>query len=148
MNRLAVALAVFLALLAMPCVASAEKGHAPPGNSGIDEYVESIPTAKGNRPTGKLRPGRTSLLSAQARGKLRAAGADGRRVEALVRKTAPRRRARSTTSQGDSPGEFASLGEALSGSNQGGMGVALPIILALTLLVLGSVFLIRRLRTE
>ena len=42
--------AAFVAALAPP--AAAKHGHlAPPGNSGIGQYVEIIPTASGSRPT-------------------------------------------------------------------------------------------------
>lgn len=50
-----VAFAVVLAATALPAPAAAKHGHlAPPGNSGIGQYVEVIPTASGSRPTTTL----------------------------------------------------------------------------------------------
>ena len=42
---------VALVLLAMPSAAMAQGGqtNAPPGNSAIDEYLETVPGASGNR---------------------------------------------------------------------------------------------------
>ena len=48
------ALVIVLAL-ALPGVAVAKRpGVAPPGNSGVHQYVETLPTANGNRPTSTL----------------------------------------------------------------------------------------------
>lgn len=47
-----------LVALALPATASARgQTVAPPGNSGVNQYVESVPTAKGNRPTATISPG-------------------------------------------------------------------------------------------
>jgi hypothetical protein len=57
MGRLVLAplVAAALALVAtalLPCSASAKNGGvAPPGNSGVSQYMEDIPTVHGNKPT-------------------------------------------------------------------------------------------------
>ena len=55
MRRVAIALAI---LLALPAVAEASsRTLAPPGNSGVSQYVETVPTAGGGRPTSTVHPG-------------------------------------------------------------------------------------------
>ena len=54
MRRVAIALAL---LLALPASAEASKTIAPPGNSGVGQYVETVPTAGGGRPTSTVHPG-------------------------------------------------------------------------------------------
>jgi hypothetical protein len=49
---------------------------APPGNSAIDEYLETVPGADGNRPVERGRRG--NGLSRSARRRLEALGPDGR----------------------------------------------------------------------
>jgi len=39
-----------VALLLLPAGASAQSTNAPPGNSAIDEYLETVPSSSGNRP--------------------------------------------------------------------------------------------------
>ncbi len=67
----AIAIAVLLVVLAMMVTVPTSVGAtttaatataraptvAPPGNSGVDQYVESIPTAGGKRPTNTIHPG-------------------------------------------------------------------------------------------
>lgn len=55
MRRIAIALAV---ALAVPSAAQA-RAHkiAPPGNSGVGQYVETVPTADGGQPTSTVHPG-------------------------------------------------------------------------------------------
>ena len=51
MKRFLVGLLLLVLPLAFCAAASAKGTVAPPGNSSVSEYVESIPTVKGNRPT-------------------------------------------------------------------------------------------------
>lgn len=55
MRRIAIALAL---ALAVPSLAQA-RAHkiAPPGNSGVGQYVETVPTADGGQPTNTVHPG-------------------------------------------------------------------------------------------
>ena len=55
MRRIAIALAV---ALAAPSLAQARVHKiAPPGNSGVGQYVETVPTADGGQPTNTVHPG-------------------------------------------------------------------------------------------
>jgi hypothetical protein len=86
--------AVCLAALAFPASATAIK-CAPPGNSGVDQYFETIPGGSCNAgPPGSApgsasgKPGAHNLSPAEARG-LASHGAAGRAVATLVSSTAP-----------------------------------------------------------
>ena len=50
-TSLLVILAIGLMAAATPPLSFAKSGNAPPGNSGIDEYVEAVPSPSGDRPT-------------------------------------------------------------------------------------------------
>jgi len=53
-----VLVACLLASLGEPAIAVAHlRTIAPPGNSGVSQYVEDIPTARGPRPTSTINPG-------------------------------------------------------------------------------------------
>jgi hypothetical protein len=55
MRRIAIALAL---ALAVPSLAQARVHKiAPPGNSGVGQYVETVPTADGGQPTNTVHPG-------------------------------------------------------------------------------------------
>jgi hypothetical protein len=137
----AILAACALALLA-PAAAPAQETNAPPGNSGIDEYLETVPSASGNRPTGRIVGGQPAGRGTPERAAraLRGRGRDGQALERLVRETAPpqaRRegaRGRRTGAAepagagGDSP--LRSVVRAVTGDDGGGgMGAALPAIL-------------------
>lgn len=88
--------AVLLALLLIPAAASAhQRTIAPPGNSGVNQYVEVVPTAGGGRPSGTIPGGETGgsdhsgTLSPGTRRALARGGLDGRGVAALATATAP-----------------------------------------------------------
>ncbi|MGA8718358.1 MAG: hypothetical protein WB557_10160, partial [Solirubrobacteraceae bacterium] len=54
MRRIGLALAI---LLATPAWAQARvHAIAPPGNSGVSQYLETVPTAGGNQPTNTVHP--------------------------------------------------------------------------------------------
>ncbi len=125
--------------------------NAPPGNSAIDEYLESVPSAGGNTPTAAIVRDRSQTLGGRGGRSLRASGADGRRVAQIVAATAPRKAIEAAnggraaapsadTAKGRSP--LGSVADAvLTGSGGGaGMGAAFPvllIVLAAGTLVLG-----------
>ena len=84
----------FLALaLALAAPAAAQRGTlAPPGNSGVDEYKETIPTSRGNRPTDSVPGGGGGGgggLSQGAQRSLDRLGADGQAVADLAKRPAP-----------------------------------------------------------
>jgi hypothetical protein len=153
-RRLVAVLACLGAL--MPAAAAGQGTVAPPGNSGIDEYLETVPAAGGNHKPGSGH----GALSPAARKALDALGANGRAAAAASEATAPEQ-AKGGSGQGahatplpdsevkvrePSGSPFAALGRALSGSNdQGGLGAWLPILLALTAAgFLGAVLVRRR----
>jgi hypothetical protein len=92
-------LLVALALLAMPAaaIAKAPKTNAPPGNSAIDQYLETVPDAGGASPPRPPAGGGSSAgaLTAAQRARLDRLGPDGRTLVAAVDATSP---ARSTSS--------------------------------------------------
>src|SRR3954454_15342395 len=80
-----------IAALCAPSAASAKvKTHAPPGNSGVDEYLEVVPDGGGNRPVPKVKGGTGNGLSGKTRKKLQSYGRDGQSVARLAGVTAPR----------------------------------------------------------
>jgi hypothetical protein len=155
MPRLLAAL-VALALIASPAAASAQtqKTNAPPGNSAIDEYLETVPSASGNA---RPRPpaangGSSSALSAAERARLAKLGPDGRTLAAAIDATspAPSKRADSGTTGGSvAAGEGRSpisqvLDVAVGRDSGGGMGVLLPAILLASLLGFITLAVMRR----
>jgi hypothetical protein len=150
---------------ALSPAALAQDTNAPPGNSGVDQYLETVPEAGGNRPAGE-RKGETRL-PARTREQLKAAGADGEAIANLVGSTGPSRSERSereskggdqtgggtssSPSVADSPRARNAPGSiaapTLGGSGTGGMGLLLPVLLALS--ALGAVLLgLRRRRQQ
>src|SRR3954447_1979690 len=87
MRRIAVPLAVATALV-IPASAPADSSNAPPGNSGISQYVEVVPTASGSKPS-RTRP-KTSKnqLSSKTQRKLKKSK-DGAALAGVVALTAP-----------------------------------------------------------
>jgi hypothetical protein len=132
-------IALALTLLALAAPAAAQGQIVPPGNSGVDQYQESVPGVGGNRPSGPnggsaagtgaaSGQSRISPKTAQSLDKL---GPDGKGTAAVAAATAP----------GPSQGSRSSGSIGDSGP---GMGVALPIILALALAGALAVVLMRR----
>jgi hypothetical protein len=138
-----IVLTLTLLALALPAAAGAQ--DVPPGNSGIDQYRESIPGPGGNRPTGPGASGTgksgtgaatgqsgavtgesdVSPETAQSLGKL---GPDGKGAAAVVAGTAP---GRSEGLEGGFASASPTSGD--SADDDPGMGIALPIIFALAL---------------
>ena len=98
----------FLVVLAMPASAVGKGRLAPPGNSGVSQYVESVPTAGGGQPTTSVHPlggpgarggsgrggrgpgsGAGGTIPAATQRALDQQGADGRSAAALALATAP-----------------------------------------------------------
>jgi hypothetical protein len=130
-------------LLVVPATAQAREGYAPPGNSSVQEFIETLPDGSGDVVTNNianllLQPPRSSTLPPQARAALRRLGPDGRAAAALAEAGAAgsdRRPAReaNVAPEGKAPlvATVARLGGA---SGSGGMGLALPIIVILSVL--------------
>jgi hypothetical protein len=131
---------VCLAALAFPASSMAAQ-VAPPGNSGVSEYRESIPSAGGNTPTSGGKHGNHggAPLSRHAQRALRAQGPSGLAAARLAAATAPAGSppADAKASQGHSTAGSSSGGSgpinvlkhAAGGSDDGGMGPALPLLL-------------------
>ncbi len=153
--------------LALPAAGAAKlRPYIPPGNSGANEYVESVPTAAGNNSTGNViesGAGGPSVLAPSTRSALATQGRDGRATAALANATAPatlrdRHRRHVAPGAGGSSGAGSSGGgvPAVSGGSpaaavlksifglQGGGGAVLPVLLILAALVLGAERMWRR----
>ena len=162
-SRLASLIGVLAVLLAMPQLASAITID-PPGKAGANQYAETIPTANGNTtpPAGGGSSAPVGGALAQlGRGRAGASalvrrGGDGRAAAAFATATAP---AVATsplepgapsgvaTPHGDSP--LSTILGSLTGSDNGGLGALLPVLLAVTLvLAVGLAVWRRRQRTE
>lgn len=158
-------LAIAVAVLALPPAASAER-IVPPGNSAVNQYTETFPTAKGPAATKKRGKHRdrspAQALGARKARRLAAQGPEGRQLAAVVAATAPtvaKSEAGSggadtgsssgSISRGESLGDSSSFGEVITqatgSSDSGGMGIALPLLI-LAAFVGFAVYLWRRRR--
>jgi hypothetical protein len=158
-----------LVSLVLPASAMAAKVTiAPPGNSGVSQYQEDVPTAKGNQPSstiapggggggggGTKGPGASSGLSSSTLRALDNQGSAGRKAAALAEATAPgaghpaRPPANKITggSQDSGSSPISSVVKALTGSSSsGGLGPLLPIILLASLFGAAALALLRRRR--
>jgi hypothetical protein len=121
----------------------------PPGSAGANEYSEVIPSAAGNVSppsggggSGNSASGVTPLGQGRAGiARLRHLGSDGRAAAALAASGAPTPAPSSKTRAGSgSPAvtsngsASAGLASALTGSDAGGLGLALPLLLATCLI--------------
>lgn len=148
--RFCVPFGVAALLVAPP--ASAQQDHvAPPGNSGVSQYFEAVPSAGGNARPGK---GGKPTLPAATRRQLEARGEDGRRVSEIADAGAPREKSRSRGKKrrsdersADGGSALGSATDALLGDADGtGAGIALPVILAASTLLLALAAVRRRRR--
>jgi hypothetical protein len=148
MRRLLATLVVLALAGSPPALAQTAKTNAPPGNSAIDEYLESVPSAGGNTPTATVVRARPEALRGAAGRALRASGTDGRRLAQIVAATGPKKalsaagsaNPQTPVATGRSP--LASIADSvLTGAGGGsGMGAAFPVllvVLATGTLVLG-----------
>jgi hypothetical protein len=169
MKGLATGLLIAVSLL-LPAGASAHTVVAPPGNSGVSQYLEVVPSANGGRPSGPIASGATGqrTLSPATERAFARQGAVGRSAAALANATAPiggqaiaepgghstahgslgvgAAAPSAASAGGESPAS--SLAKALSGSaGGGGLGLWLPVILAGCAVGGGVLALIRRRHT-
>lgn len=156
----AVLLAVFSSLLG-PSAALAKtpgKGYAPPGNSGVSQYIEDVPTASGGKPSSSvvIPPSGgsggsggvgSSSIPASVSQKLDRDGRNGRQADALAKATSGASgsgHARPAVRAATAPPSRQVL-SALDGSTGGGgLGVLLPVILIGSLVVVSAAGLLRR----
>ena len=139
MRALAAAVVCVVCLLALPGAAPAGNRHAPPGNSSVDEYSETVPGPDGDRPVpgkGPVFPGAGSSSPVGGDGgarRLRRLGPDGLAVERFASRTGPRRaldhRGSPTLPAVDGRSLPEQVLDALTGSGAGGMGAILPLLL-------------------
>jgi hypothetical protein len=148
-------LLILALVLLSPVPAGAADTNAPPGNSGVDEYVEAIPGATGSRPAERLgnSPSSPSSLGAETRRQLAALGSDGRAVAGLVAATAPKqaKRPAATPSSGSSAKPSEDVGNVAVGraaakvaTGSGGLGLLLPVALIAIVAAGAASRLIRR----
>jgi hypothetical protein len=158
--------------LALPAVAHAQgQTNAPPGNSGITQYVEVVPNASGGKPSKNVRSkANRSPLSARQQKQLAASGADGQQLSQVVAGTSPstasatpakkpahpskkkakkptRTTADSTSSQlKDAAAVAAAFSKSDGGGGGGASGIGVPLIalMALSALLVGAMTLLRR----
>jgi hypothetical protein len=131
MLRLVLLLAV--ALFTFPAVAGAQHTTAPPGNSGVQEYVETVPSSDGDRPAVNPSGGG---LSARERQQLEQAGTAGADAATVLDRTAPEK--------ADSSGKGGANGSSTD-SGKPGQGTVLPLLIAATLgIALGAAVARRR----
>jgi hypothetical protein len=154
MRKISIAIGSLLILSLASSAGAAQV--APPGNSGVNQYSETLPGAGGDQPSsdsggGGAEGNQGSSLSPKAQRALQEHGPTGAAVAGLASQTAPQvansgAQNRSHDSR-ESGGGGSALGagvDQLSGSETSGMGVALPIIILLSLIGAIAVFVLRR----
>ena len=142
MKRIAVVLVVASSLGWVPAAVAKKTTYAPPGKAGTSEYAETLPAAGGNVGTpatgvGNPTGAELSKLGAGKAGaaKLSKLGKAGKSAAAFARATAPVAASAAPSSSitaGDQTGGSALSGllHLIDGSDTGGMGVFLPLLLA------------------
>jgi hypothetical protein len=148
MRTLTTLMILMLALLGASA-AQASRVIAPPGNSGVSQYVEVVPSAGGGSPTGSAGHKQGPVLSPSTQHKLTSSGGEGRSLAAFAQSTGvPRSQPPSThnatkpsatkvrTSPAVAPPTGHATGSALRQSSyltsgSGGIGLGLPLVLAL-----------------
>jgi hypothetical protein len=149
-----------LLALALAAPASAQRGTiAPPGNSSVDEYLETVPTSRGNRPSGSFGSGGGGGgggVSGETRRSLDRLGPQGQAVADLARSTSPPPRRGRGDGRGpvtEVPGddEASPLGAIVkrvvgAGGDDGGSGALLPVTLLAALVGLAAMAFLRRRR--
>lgn len=122
---------------------------APSGNSSVSQYIETVPTAGGGRPSSVLPHHEgPSSISAATQAAMAALGASGEAAAALDVADAPSRgRPVSAVALGDATGgpTSSAIVRTLAGSGPAGLGIALPILLIAALAAAGG-FAIRTYR--
>lgn len=146
------AVLTLLAVLFLAAPAAGQQVNAPPGNSAVDEYLETVPSATGNSSPRPPSAGGTSggALTAAQRAQLEKRGPDGKALADAIDATASPKastgspqRGTVSAAQGRSP--IAKVLDVVAGRDGGdGMGVLLPAILLASLLGLVTLVVVRR----
>jgi len=158
MRRICTMLAVLVASLLLTATAEAAKTktYAPPGKAGTSQYSEVVPTAGGNvQPPSSGGGNRTaaqiSVLGHGKQGvrKLASLGKQGKQAAQFAQATAPEvihsthgfggepaatapatQSGSSTLAAGNGGSALSGIGHLIGGSDGGGIGVFLPLLLA------------------
>jgi hypothetical protein len=157
MKRLGLGVVIALGVL-VPAAHATNRTIAPPGNSGVQQYLENVPTASGNRPTNSIHAGGSGGggggggVSPSTQRRLAALGVAGADTAALAKATAPRI-PRRTAGRGSKPlaagggpavrSPVAAVADTVTGSTTG-LGILLPVILLGTLLGSAAIAVVRR----
>ena len=157
MSRILTVLAIIA--VALPSAAAARlRTIAPPGDSSVSQYVESVPSDSGNRPTASL--GSHPALTPSQSQALDRAGTGGKTLVAVVDATAPAGGGRNARRAGGAhpglaPGAISGQGVrspvssvlAAAAGDGGGMGFLLPAVMAAVAAGVLSLVFMRRHRT-
>ena len=149
--RLVVLLLAALLLISAQAYAGKVKMYAPPGRAGTSQYGEDIPTGGGNAQPPSMTGGNKTAAQIAGLGsgkvgarKLATLGKAGAAAARFAEQTAPTRAAFGPTNQGSTRNHvtlaasggsaITGLGHLIDGSDQGGIGIFLPLLLALSLI--------------
>ena len=161
-TALATALLALCALSACAGSAAAAPGRVPPGNSGAAQYTETLPGVGGNQTTSGVREGQSgrqggaahSLGAGQA-ARLEALGKEGADAARLAANGEPPGSAGGNGARGTGggegsapPGNASGLAQVVSAatgtSGSSGMGLLLPLLIAVGVLGALAFLVIRR----
>jgi hypothetical protein len=155
--RLRLPIAAFLALvmLVLPVASvAAAPGRVPPGNSAASQYHETLPGAGGNEQTRDIggEGGRApaKVLGHANAARLEALGPEGRAAAQFAAQSAPNNTARQPHGVGGASNPSGSsalsqvLGQLTGSSGSGGMGLLLPLLIAMTIVGAAAYALGRR----
>jgi hypothetical protein len=153
--RLPIAAFLALVMLALPVAsAAASTGTVPPGVSGANQYTETMPGPGGNEPTRDIggKGGRTpaKVLGHANAAQLEALGPEGRAAAQFAAQSAPNSTAGQphgvggTSNPSGSSGLSQVLGQLTGSSDSGGMGLLLPLLIAMSIVAAAAYGLGRR----
>lgn len=139
-------------VLGAPGAALGQTTLAPPGNSGVDQYFETVPGAAGNRPAQPQANSGGAPAGSSTLAQLSKLGADGRKAAQLAAGTAPVAHPNppAATPAGHATGSspaVAGVGAVATGGG-GGLGILLPLLLAAALLGVLAAVVVRRRRSK
>jgi len=116
-----VPLAIAALVFAAPATARTRATVAPPGASGIAQYLEVVPTAAGPTPPDPT-AGNGGALTAAQRRRLAGLGPDGRTLASVIAATSPPSAEPLAPIRSTSPGRSGTAREPASGPGPGGGG--------------------------
>lgn len=151
-RRPLVVLVWLVAALAFSASAQAKRVIAPPGNSGVSQYVEVVPSAEGGVTAGAQSHNHAHVLTSNTERVLKSLGPEGKAVAAFAQATGT-----STTGSGkhDHGGAYHGAGKNSGGGSapsivktasvsSGSLGWGLPLALGLAALFAIAVLVLRR----